>query len=91
MQLTPLKKYAEICGLPVRTIRRLCQEGKLPAMQIGRAYYVDEDAANAELAETVKLSTAHKRAAPVITEDCRPAKKFDFLKELGRLKQEAAQ
>ena len=53
-KLTLLKDYAEKCGLPVRTLRRLCQDRTLPALQIGRAYYVDTDAADAELAASVR-------------------------------------
>lgn len=49
-----LKDYVEKCGLPVRTLRRLCQDRTLPALQIGRAYYVDTDAADAELAASVR-------------------------------------
>ena len=83
MQLTSLRKYADRCGLPVRTLRRLCQEGKLPAMQIGKVYYVDAEAADAELAATVQQSTNKKKiriVEPAAT--CR-VKKFDFLKALA--------
>ena len=83
MQLTPLKKYAEVCGLPVRTLRRLCQEGKLPAMQIGRVYYVDAEAADAELAATVQQTTNKKKIRIVEPAPTCRVKKFDFLKALA--------
>ena len=85
MQLKPLKEYASCCGLPVRTLRRLCQEGKLPAMQIGRAYYVDKDAADAELAATVRRSTNGKKIRIVEPEQTCRVKKFDFLKALAEV------
>ncbi len=85
MRLTSLKEYAIRCGLPVRTLRRLCQEGKIPAMQIGRAYYVDTDAADAELAETVQQSTNRKRIHIVEPDKVRRVKKFDFLKALAEV------
>lgn len=83
-KLTLLKDYAEKCGLPVRTLRRLCQDGTLPAMQIGRAYYVDTDAADAELAATVQQATSRKRIRIVEPTKARRVKKFDFLAELAK-------
>lgn len=89
MKLNSLKEYAAACGLPVRTLRRFCQEGILPALRVGRAYYVDVQAADEALRESVNLSTAKRRAVPDIPDisSCGKIKKFDFLKELDRLKQ----
>ena len=83
-KLTLLKDYAEKCGLPVRTLRRFCQDGTLPAMQIGRAYYVDEEAADAELASAVQQSTNRKKIRVVEPDKVRRIKKFDFLAELAK-------
>ena len=81
MKLIPLKDYSEKTGLPIRTLRRFCQDGTLPAMQIGRVYYVDEDAADAKLATTVQQETTSKHVR--ITEPAiRRVRKFDFLKAL---------
>ena len=86
MRMSNLKDYAALCGLPVRTLRRFCQEGILPAMRIGRAYYVDTQAADQALRESVNLTTAKQKAAPDIKVRA-SGKKFDFMKEINRLKQ----
>lgn len=86
MQLRTLKEYAAVCGLPVRTLRRFCQEGILPALRVGRAYYVDTQAADQALLESVNLTTAKQKAAPDIKVRA-SGKKFDFMKEINRLKQ----
>lgn len=86
MQLRTLKEYAAVCGLPVRTLRRFCQEGILPALRVGRAYYVDTQAADQALRESVNLTTAKQKAAPDIKVRA-SGKKFDFMKEINRLKQ----
>ena len=83
MKLVPLKDYSEKTGLPVRTLRRFCQEGMMPAMQIGRVYYVDEAAADAELANAVQQETGKKKIRVVEPTMCR-ARKFDFLGELAK-------
>lgn len=83
MKLVPLKDYSEKTGLPIRTLRRFCQEGMMPAMQIGRVYYVDEAAADAELANTVRQETGRKKIRIVEPAMCR-ARKFDFLGELAK-------
>ena len=82
MKLATLKAYAEKTGLPVRTLRRFCQDGALPAMRIGRVYYVDEDAADAKLATTVQQETTSKHIRITEPAMCR-VKKFDFLKALS--------
>lgn len=84
-QLITLKEYTKMCGLPVRTLRRFCQEGILPSMQIGRTYYIDIPTADKVLDDTINESTARKRAAPNVPELCRRqnGKKFDFLKALA--------
>nr|DAE21211.1 MAG TPA: helix-turn-helix domain protein [Caudovirales sp. ctkvU4] len=84
VQLIKIQDYTEKCGLPESTIRRYCREGILPAMQIGRRYYIDEPEADAILKDKVKLSTAQRRASPNMPELCRQksSKKFDFLKAL---------
>ena len=82
MKLATLKAYADKTGLPVRTLRRFCQDGTMPAMRIGRVYYVDEDAADAKLASTVQQETNNKHVR--ITEPAtRRVAKFDFLKALA--------
>lgn len=83
MKLVPLKDYSEKTGLPVRTLRRFCQEGMMPAMQIGRVYYVDEAAADAELANAIQKETGRKKIRIVEPAMCR-ARKFDFLGELAK-------
>ena len=89
MRMSSLKDYAALCGLPIRTLRRFCQEGILPAMKIGRVYYVDTQAADQALRETVNRSTAGKLVTPDIPE-CRIRKtSFDFLAEINRLKRES--
>ena len=93
MKYVTVKAYSEKCGLPVRTVRRFCQEGKLPAMRIGRAFYIDDQAADAALEEETRISTARQSAVPDVPEvRCgnRRHSSFDFLKELNRLKREAA-
>jgi hypothetical protein len=86
MKMSSLKDYAALCGLPIRTLRRFCQEGILPAMKIGRVYYVDTQAADQALRESVNLTTAKQKAAPDIKVRA-SGKKFDFMKEINRLKQ----
>ena len=68
MQLIKIQDYTEKCGLPESTIRRYCREGILPAMRIGRRYYIDEPEADAVLKEQVNLSTAQRRASPNVPE-----------------------
>ena len=53
-------------------------------MQIGRAYYVDTDAADAELAATVQQATSRKKIRVVEPAKTRRVKKFDFLAELAK-------
>ncbi len=87
MQLIKIQDYTEKCGLPESTIRRYCREGILPAMRIGRRYYIDESEADAVLKEQVSLSTAQRRASPnVPPELCRQksSKKFNFLEALKK-------
>ncbi|MBQ9634659.1 MAG: hypothetical protein IJV12_00390 [Acidaminococcaceae bacterium] len=83
MKLATLKDYSQKTGLPIRTLRRFCQEGIMPAMQVGRKYYIDESAADVELANTVQQETRRKKIRIVEPEMCR-AKKFDFLGELAK-------
>lgn len=83
MKLVTLKALSEKTGLPVRTLRRFCQDGRLPAMQIGRVYYIDEDAADAELTSAVEMQTSRKKIRIVEPAVCR-VKKFDFLAELAK-------
>jgi len=83
MKLIPLKDYSEKTGLPIRTLRRFCQEGMMPAMQIGRVYYVDEAAADAELANVIQKETGRKKIRIVEPAMCR-VRKFDFLGELAK-------
>lgn len=82
MKLATLKDYAEKTGLPVRTLRRFCQDGALPALRIGRVYYLDEAAADAKLATTVQQETNGKHVRTPEPATCR-VKKFDFLKALS--------
>lgn len=86
MQLIKIQDYTEKCGLPESTIRRYCREGILPAMRIGRRYYIDEPEADAVLKEQVNLSTAQRRASPNVPElrQQKSSKKFDFLEALKK-------
>ena len=81
--LVTVKAFAEKCGLPIRTVRRMCQEGQLPAMQIGRAYYLDIEAAEAAIGDIIRNSTAGKKMKPREPDRCVRMKKFDFLKALS--------
>lgn len=83
MLLVTVKAFAEKCGLPVRTIRRLCQEGQLPALQIGRTYYLDAEAAEGTIGDIVQKSTAGKKMTPAKPEGRPRLKQFDFLKALS--------
>lgn len=53
------RAYAEMAGMPVRTIRRLCRSQVLPHIQVGRVYQVNVDAAN----ETLEGMAANVRPA----------------------------
>ncbi len=86
MLLSSLKKYAPMCGLSVRTLRRLCQQGELPATKIGNAYYVDTQAADQALRESVKRFTARKNIPPDILSIKPKKRSFDFMAEIERLK-----
>ena len=81
--LVTVKAFAEKCGLPVRTVRKMCQKGQIPAMQIGRAYYLDNEAAEAAIGDIVRKSTAVKKLKPHEPDRCVRMKKFDFLKALS--------
>ena len=87
MELSSLKNYAAVCGLPVRTLRRFCQKGILPALRVGRVYYVDTQAADQALRESISHTTAKRKAVPDKQIRTGKSKKFDFLAELNRLKQ----
>lgn len=43
------KDYAELTGLPVRYIRRLCRQGILPHVKVGKRYYFERADADALL------------------------------------------
>lgn len=66
MRLT-VKAYAEHCGLPVWTVRRLCQDGTLPALQVGRRFYIDLAVADKVLDEKTRLDTARHKANVTIS------------------------
>lgn len=84
MRFATIREYAEKVGFPVPTIRRLCQSGELPAMQIGRRYYIDTQKADAAIDETVQVETARKKAVRREPEMHRGmAKDFDFLKAVA--------
>lgn len=79
MRLT-VKAYAEHCGLPVWTVRRLCQDGTLPALQVGRRFYIDLAVADKVLDEKTRLDTARHKANVTISACAKVhTKKFDFL------------
>ena len=49
MEWANAKDYAELAGMPVKTIRRMCRSGVLPHIQVGRVYKVNVGQADAVL------------------------------------------
>ena len=84
MRFAKVKAYAEKCGLPASTVRSLCQQGRLPAMRVGRTYYIDVAAADAAFEASVKQSTARNKIELKEQVSCCRMKQFNFLDELAK-------
>lgn len=78
-------EFAAKSGLPLRMVKRLCKDGKLPHLMCGRNYLVDEDVGGAALKD---LQMAQCDVTP--PEPIKPVlvKKGSFLAEIKALRKE---
>lgn len=59
--LVTTKDYSTHVGLPIRTLRRWCRSGVVPAIQVGRTYYLDPDKADQAIAD-MKVTAERPKA-----------------------------
>ena len=75
MHLICAKEFCKKTGAPLQTVRRLCREGKIPYVQSGRAYMMDEQKAVSIMQDEMQINANRQMASH---------KKFDFLAAIDR-------
>lgn len=55
------KEYALSRGYPIKTVRRLCQQGEIPVLRIGRRYLLKPETADKVFEEMAEKETERRR------------------------------
>lgn len=55
------KEYALSRGYPIKTVRRLCQQGEIPILRIGRRYLLKPETADRVFDEMAERETERRR------------------------------